>query len=724
MPNRALQRSNKASTFAMLVAFAVLLAVFIFSYNRYFKLDSDRAKSSAQFKEQIKAEKLFNTYNELQITQLQSSFVKEKVPVLQFQALLDSCQRILSDLEIDFKDNPTQLNHLSRLQGQQDSLLKAYTKLDLVVSAENSNSLDVRRIFKEMNTILSSIDATKDKIIAEQQRNVTQSEEKVKQSNRIYAILFFAAGFISLLISILAFTRIIKDNKHIVNTTEFLESVLEATEEIANLYLPVYNENGEVIDFKIEYASKANENITKFKAEKLRGVLVSKAFPFLKTTGELDRLINCFNEQIPANDILDFKIFKEQRYFWVRYFPSKNNVKVLVSDVTENKMYAANLERLNTELEMSNSLLNEAEKIASMGSYIWNLDKDQSVLSDNVYRILGYKKEDMDMSAEKFKTFVHEDDLEEYEEHVQNAFDLKKPLDFNFRGIKKSGKEIHLYTHGVFDDSQEERVMIGVIQDISKQVRLNKRLLNQNNSLLKKNTELESFNRVASHDLQEPLRKVQMYLSRILEGNQEEALPERKLAYVNRAMDACSRMRVLINNLLSFSRIDKRGEVFEKVDLNDVLTGLINDYSIKLEETNSEIILGELPVVRGIPFQLEQLFSNLISNAIKYRVKERGVTIKIESDFIQQEVAMNDGLIVTTDYHLLTVADNGMGFDNDKREKIFDIFQRLHQKHQYTGTGIGLAICRKIVGKHRGKIYASSTLGQGATFTIELPVTS
>ena len=215
-----------------------------------------------------------------------------------------------------------------------------------------------------------------------------------------------------------------------------------------------------------------------------------------------------------------------------------------------------------------------------------------------------------------------------------------------------------------------------------------------------------------------------MYLSRILEGNQEEALPERKLAYVNRAMDACSRMRVLINNLLSFSRIDKRGEVFEKVDLNDVLTGLINDYSIKLEETNSEIILGELPVVRGIPFQLEQLFSNLISNAIKYRVKERGVTIKIESDFIQQEVAMNDGLIVTTDYHLLTVADNGMGFDNDKREKIFDIFQRLHQKHQYTGTGIGLAICRKIVGKHRGKIYASSTLGQGATFTIELPVTS
>lgn len=722
MPTRALDRSNKAQTFAMLVAFTVLLAVFIFSYIRYYKLDDDRLASSELFKEQVQAEKLFNTYNELQITQLQSSFVKQRVPVAKFEALIEQCQQILNQLNNNFKDDPLQKQYITSIQKQHDSLLKAYTKLDLVVEATNSNSDDVRRLFKEMNGILSNIDSAKDKIIAFQQYKVQESEDNLKTSNRYYAVLFFAAGFISLLISILAFVRITKDNKHIVRTTEFLESVLEATEEIANLYLPVYNDEGDVVDFKIDYASKANESVTQFKAQELRGMLVSDVFPFMKKSGELDRLINCFNTQEATNDILDFNIDAARRYFWVRYFPFKDNVKVLVSDVTSNKMYAQDLERLNSELEISNSLLNEAEKIASMGSYIWNLDKEETFLSDNVYRILGYKKGDFDAGPEKFRMFVHPEDLEEYEQQILEAYELKKPLDFNFRGIKKSGREVHLYTTGVFDEHSEDKVMIGVIQDISKQVRLNKRLLEQNTVLLKKNTELESFNRVASHDLQEPLRKVQMYLSRVLEG--EEQLPERKRQFVDRALDGCARMRVLINNLLSFSRIDKRGETFERVDLNIILDSLITDYNLKLEESKSEILVADLPVVRGIPFQMEQLFNNLISNAIKYRKKGEGVVIAINSSIIHKEVAMNDGLMVTMDYHKITVTDNGMGFDNDKRERIFDIFQRLHQKHQYTGTGIGLAICRKIITKHKGKIYAKGVPGEGATFTIELPVIS
>ncbi|TKD66035.1 ATP-binding protein [Flavobacterium sp. ASW18X] len=722
MPTRALDRSNKAQTFAMLVAFTVLLAVFIFSYIRYYKLDDDRLASSELFKEQVQAEKLFNTYNELQITQLQSSFVKQRVPVEKFQSLIEKCQQILNQLNKNFKDDPLQKKHIDLIQKQHDSLLKAFTKLDLVVEAENSNSEDVRRLFKEMNGILYNIDNAKDNIIAFQQHKVQESENNLQRSNRYYAILFFAAGFISLLISILAFVRITKDNKHIVRTTEFLESVLEATEEIANLYLPVYNDEGDVVDFRIDYASKANESVTVFKIEELRGMLVSDVYPFMKKSGELDRLINCFNTQEATNDILDFNIDAARRYFWVRYFPFKDNVKVLVSDVTSNKMYAQDLERLNSELEISNSLLNEAEKIASMGSYIWNLDKEETFLSDNVYRILGYKKGDFDAGPEKFRMFVHPEDLEEYEQQIQEAYELKKPLDFNFRGIKKSGKEVHLYTTGIFDEHSEDRIMVGVIQDISKQVRLNKRLLEQNTVLLKKNTELESFNRVASHDLQEPLRKVQMYLSRVMEG--EEKLPERKQQFLERALDGCARMRVLINNLLSFSRIDKRGETFERIDLTTILEGLANDYSLKLEETNSEIILGELPVVRGIPFQMEQLFNNLISNAIKYRKKGEGVIININAAVVHREVAMNDGLMVTMDYHKITVTDNGMGFDNDKREKIFDIFQRLHQKHQYTGTGIGLAICRKIITKHKGKIYAKGFPGEGSTFTVELPVIS
>ena len=235
------------------------------------------------------------------------------------------------------------------------------------------------------------------------------------------------------------------------------------------------------------------------------------------------------------------------------------------------------------------------------------------------------------------------------------------------------------------------------------------------------NDELEQFAYIASHDLQEPLRKINMFTDMLRKT--VEGAGSKPQAYFEKITQSSSRMSRLINDVLEYSRLGRQGEQFVSVDLNDVLQIVLNDFELSVEEKGARVVICEMPVVPGNSQQLTQLFSNLLSNALKFNKGNPVIEITAEPVDTAEMVLLTQ-LNPARNYTRISVQDNGIGFDKEFEEKIFTIFQRLHNRTTYSGTGIGLAICRKIVEKHDGFISASSnpSLAGGATFTIYLPV--
>ena len=229
--------------------------------------------------------------------------------------------------------------------------------------------------------------------------------------------------------------------------------------------------------------------------------------------------------------------------------------------------------------------------------------------------------------------------------------------------------------------------------------------------LSRSNRELEDFAFVASHDLQEPLRKIRAFGDR-LQTNYAQLLDEKGADYIDRMKNAAERMSNLINDLLEFSRISTRGKPFKNVPLQQLIESTLGDIEISIEESGATITLDKLPEINADASQMHHLFLNLISNAIKFRKNDVKPIIEIQYN---QETTSQE------QWHVITVKDNGIGFEQEFSDKIFVPFQRLHARTEYKGTGIGLAICRRIVERHGGKISATSVLGEGTNFKIEIP---
>ncbi|MFQ5645600.1 MAG: ATP-binding protein [bacterium] len=249
------------------------------------------------------------------------------------------------------------------------------------------------------------------------------------------------------------------------------------------------------------------------------------------------------------------------------------------------------------------------------------------------------------------------------------------------------------------------------VHDITKRKQFQERLEDIAEELKRSNQELEDFASIASHDLQEPLRKVQAFGSR-LQSRFGGQLGKDGGEYLERMLKATKRMQTLITDLLTFSLVAKHPLPFASIDLNEVILKIISDLEVPIKETGTQIVVKELPTVEAEPFQMRQLFQNLISNAIKYRLKEGAPTINICGKLIKGEPKSCE----------ILVKDNGIGFDEKYLDRIFEIFQRLHSREEYDGTGIGLAICRKITDHHGGTIAATGVPGKGATFTVTLPL--
>lgn len=242
-------------------------------------------------------------------------------------------------------------------------------------------------------------------------------------------------------------------------------------------------------------------------------------------------------------------------------------------------------------------------------------------------------------------------------------------------------------------------------------------LIKTTKQLEKSNKELEEFAYIASHDLQEPLRKVQAFGDRL---NQKygDILAGQGKEYLDRMQNAAGRMQVLIQSLLEYSRITSKAQEFEPVNLEVIVEEVLSDLEIRMEQVKGQVEVGDLPVINGDPVQMRQLFQNLIGNALKFHREGVAPFISITGRVLPETGEAS----LPVRYCEIRVADNGIGFDQKYVDRIFGIFQRLHGRTEYEGTGIGLSVCRKIVERHGGTIIAESSPDAGATFIIKLPI--
>jgi PAS domain S-box-containing protein len=318
--------------------------------------------------------------------------------------------------------------------------------------------------------------------------------------------------------------------------------------------------------------------------------------------------------------------------------------------------------------------------------------------------ILGYTLQEL--LALSIQDIDQEIDLNK---HIERWETMVPGVPITLEGVhrRKDGTTFPVEIRLVWFDSGGEQYMLGLVRDITERKRMEEALRERTELLEQSNKELEQFAYVASHDLQEPLRMVASY-SQLLSKRYKGKLDSDADDFINYAVDGANRMQMLINDLLDYSRVGTRGKEFGMTDFNAVLEKTLRDLKKRVEESGSNVTIDPLPSLMADGGQIGQVFQNLISNGIKFR-SDASPLIHVSSEKNKNK-------------WIFSVRDNGIGIDTEYSNRIFEIFQRLHNKEEYPGSGIGLAICKKIVERHRGNIWIESEPAKGSTFFFSIPI--
>ncbi len=378
---------------------------------------------------------------------------------------------------------------------------------------------------------------------------------------------------------------------------------------------------------------------------------------------------------------------------------------VFFRDITERK-------RAEEELQAKEYLLSESQGMAHVGSWEWTVQDGSSAMAwtPETYRLFGVSPDTFVLSAETFVSLIHPDDRAAMQAWMSDCLAGLEPPDLEFSVRLPDGSVRHINGRGhlLRQDADHKSIrMVGVAQDITDFKHAEEALLRRTNELARSNTELEQFAYVASHDLQEPLRMVSSYmqlLSRRYQGKLDADADE----FIAFAVDGAKRMQQLINDMLAFSRVTTKGHEFKPVEADAALKVALVNLKVAIEESHAKVTSDPLPVVKADSGQLTQLFQNLIGNAIKFRGKEPP-RVQVSAKRRAKEWEF-------------TVQDNGIGIEPQHMERIFVIFQRLHTAAEFPGTGIGLAICKKIAERHGGRLWVTSEPGAGSAFHFTIPV--
>lgn len=364
---------------------------------------------------------------------------------------------------------------------------------------------------------------------------------------------------------------------------------------------------------------------------------------------------------------------------------------------------------VTTEIKNITAQLKESEEryklaISATASALWewtNPTMDDVWWSDELNHLLGYKKGKMKPLFSEFLKLIHPDQLEDFtnslKAYLKNGTPLKEEIQ-----VKTKNKGFKWFKINAQDRPKQAistTKVVGTLKDIDQKKEAEQKMAQLN-------IELERFAYLASHDLKEPLGTVTSFIQ-LFKEEYTDKLDDNGKQYLNYIDNACARMVKLTNDLLSYSQLDHSNLLFETVNLNDLLTEVLEDLQITIKNTNAQITIDELPTTVCDSVQMKQLFQNLISNSLKYRRKG--------------EIEIHIGAVHKASQTTFFVKDNGIGIDKKDQAQIFDIFKRLHSQSEYEGTGIGLANCKRILDNHKGKIWVESKVNEGSTFLFTIP---
>jgi len=343
------------------------------------------------------------------------------------------------------------------------------------------------------------------------------------------------------------------------------------------------------------------------------------------------------------------------------------------------------------------------------------------MINPSAARIFGYSQEELE--GKSINTLMPPPDSINHDSYIQRYQSTGEKriigIGREVTGLKKDKTTFPFFLSVSEVKLADRRVYTGFIHDITEQKMNEERLRRYASELERSNQELQDFAYVSSHDLQEPLRKIQAFGDR-LKIKEEDKLSDQGKEYIERMLNAAVRMQNLINDLLSFSRLTSKSKPFEKVDLSRILAEVLEDLEISIEKSKAKIFSEKLPVIEAEPTQIRQIFQNLISNGIKFSKDDVPPVLKISFKKFQRTAHLTS--TPGDEFIEIYFEDNGIGFEEKYLDKIFNIFQRL-EGQKYKGSGIGLAICRKIAIRHGGHITATSKPGVGSTFIVKLALT-
>ena len=412
---------------------------------------------------------------------------------------------------------------------------------------------------------------------------------------------------------------------------------------------------------------------------------------------------------------------------------SISGVLVVATDVTQQVL-------TRKKIETAQAALTDAIELAELATWRFNIKDNTFTFSERFMEWLGF--EGTTKSIEEVYNTLPADHIEQVDDSIRAAlipgtsgrYESEHPV---INHVTGQIRIIHAQAQILYDAEGNPEFLSGNAQNVTKERKLQQELeflVKQRteeleaanteleaaiNALQQNNMELQQFAYIASHDLQEPTRKISMFSKMLLQNLGK--IDDRSALYLNKINSSAERMGNLISDILAYSQLSKNSDLIEMVDLNSIVSDCVTDFELIIDESEAEIHTENLPAIEGIPRQMSQLFANLISNSLKYRLEDTAPVIRITSELLSSEAAADYNLDEYTGYYRIEFTDNGIGFNQEYADKIFNIFQRLHGKSEYSGTGIGLSICKKIVQNHHGHIEASSAKGSGAKFIVILP---
>lgn len=507
--------------------------------------------------------------------------------------------------------------------------------------------------------------------------------------------------------------------------TDHLQNVIDFSQTGICVCSPVLDAGGELIDFHYKAINRMVATLVGQTPDTMRGTMLSEWFPNYQQTAAFDNYKKTYETNEPQRFEINYVIDGFDRWFDVQCSRQADDVLVTFTDFTPLKQAQQVVEwqsgKNREQANLLNSILDSSDSGIMAFEAIRNPKNHEQIID---FRFLMANQACVNIVGKPTNQLIGRPLLRVFPGNKESGlFDA-------YKRTTETGEPFRTETYYNYDgldfwlSISAQKMGDGFVvtfNDVSGFRLLQQQLENLVADLKRSNENLQQFAYVASHDLQEPLRKMQAF-GDMLKTTYAGPLGD-GADLVNRMQVAAGRMSSLIRDLLTYSRLSTNNDTMKPVNLTDVMNQVTDDLDLMIAETGSQISCEELPTVPGDSFQLQQLFQNLLSNALKFRRLDIGPAIRITTQAIAFEDLPDDvkPLRRVPSYRAISVSDNGIGFDERYRERIFQVFQRLHGKQQYAGTGIGLAIVQKVADNHGGAVSASSHSGEGATFTVYLP---